>query len=303
MVQRCQHFSFALEAGEAFGIVCKRVRKDLESYFDASTVCLWPDTLSPIPPAPIWATTSYEPTRVPDASATRENWRDYTSVSDADGAERSKESSVALFLREDPLSPQSPFPLSPVSSVISAPQARPLSGQKFVPRGCRAFWPVNPERAQRIWWWCERLGAQPFVLDEILADLGGVPPRRPQLSRRVPARQGRRLDRKPARGQIPLRRDGTNLGSSPQIARAPLRSCFARSPRPPPREIALAEAGPRTTPLLRLVPRGLPPRRKRTDKDRLLSSTRHPATTATRSDELMGAMDGLADGAGRELNL
>ena len=66
MVERRQHVRFALETREAIGVVHERIRQDLDGHIAAEPRIARGYT-SPIPPAPMSATTSYAPSRTPGA--------------------------------------------------------------------------------------------------------------------------------------------------------------------------------------------------------------------------------------------
>jgi hypothetical protein len=70
MIQRGEDFGFALEPREALGIASDRFGQTLIATWRFSFVSVARYT-SPMPPAPIWAVTSYEPRRVPGVRATR----------------------------------------------------------------------------------------------------------------------------------------------------------------------------------------------------------------------------------------
>ena len=76
MVQRGEHFGFALEPGEALGILRDRLRQDLDRDVRASGSVSVARYTSPMPPAPRRLTISWVPRRAPGASGTRLRYAD-----------------------------------------------------------------------------------------------------------------------------------------------------------------------------------------------------------------------------------
>ena len=58
MVQRGEHFCFALETREPIGVSCERGRQDLDRDLAFQLGVGRPIHLRPCPPSPIWAVTS-----------------------------------------------------------------------------------------------------------------------------------------------------------------------------------------------------------------------------------------------------